>query len=575
MTTSYSKYLVTSALPYANGPLHFGHLSGVYIPSDIYVRHRRMQGQRVVHICGSDEHGVAIMISAEKEGLDYKSYVNKWHAEHKELFKRFEVDFDFFGRTSEPYHKDEVLVWFDLLYKNGFIGKASEKQLYCIDDKRFLPDRYVEGTCYVCNYPNARGDECPNCGEWIDPTRLKNPVSKISGSRNIEVREAEHYYLLLKKMETEFRKWFATKEKEWRPVVTGFVKGLLEAGLIDRAISRDLEWGIDVPLAEAKGKKLYVWFDAPIGYVSNTKQWLKETGSKEDYLKDWWDADGVEISHFIGKDNIIFHAFIWPCMIMGSRRTHMPTEVPANQFVNLEGKQFSKSSGWYIDARKAVDTFGADSLRFYLSGLIPETGDSSFSWNDFASAHEELGNKFGNFINRALTFIEKYWPDGLPAEAFDKALGHPELAKIKGFHDRIIASLDQFEFTKARAELILFAQSANEFFQAQAPWKAIKTDQNLAAEILALSTVYIAIMGTLISPFVPGLSRKMLAHFEGYLSEEAIRKIYSGDYAPLKTAFAQGWKNPKKAEILVPRIEKEVIESWKAALTGNQSKSPG
>ena len=306
-----NKYLITSALPYANGPIHFGHLAGVYLPADIYARHRKLQGHRVLHISGSDEHGVAIMVSAEKEKIAYQDYVDGWNQKHEALFKKYQIDFDFFGRTSSEYHREEVLRWFNEIHKNNLIERKTEKQLYCIDDKRFLPDRYVEGTCYVCNYPNARGDECPKCGEWIEATRLINPISKVSGSKNIEVREAEQYYLLISKLETPFREWFKTKNS-WKNLVKGFVEGLLANGLIDRAITRDLEWGINVPLKDACGKKLYVWFDAPIGYVSNLKEYLRATQSTDNYLHEWWNNKNVEISHFIGKDNIIFHALIWP-----------------------------------------------------------------------------------------------------------------------------------------------------------------------------------------------------------------------------------------------------------------------
>lgn len=574
MARQTQRYLVTSALPYANGPLHFGHLGGVYIPADIYTRHRRLQGHEIKHICGSDEHGVAIMIAAEKEKMDYRSYVDRWHANHAQLFKKYGVEFDFFGRTSEKYHEEEVVQWFKTLNERGFIGKKAEKQLYCIDDARFLPDRYVEGTCYVCTYPNARGDECPNCGEWIDPIRLIQPRSKISGSRNIEIRESEHYYLLLTRMEQQFREWFKTKQGEWRSVVTGFVNGLLEKGTIDRAISRDLDWGIDVPLSEAKGKKLYVWFDAPIGYVSNLKRHLELTGSTQHYLKDWWNAEGVEISHFIGKDNIIFHAYIWPCMIQGTGFIRLPTELPANEFVNLEGKQFSKSSGWYVDAERAVEEFGMDPLRFYLCSIIPETGDSSFSWDAFASANEEFGNKIGNFVHRTLTFVEKHFPEGLGPSAFVGLETHSELQVIRNYHAKITAALDAFQFTRGHAELILFSQAANEFFHAQAPWKQIKEDRDAAARTLAMAVVTIASLAVILEPFVPGVAGELKKHFEGYLGKKDIADIYLGDIPRLVSIFQKGYKSPVPPKVLVPRIDAKVIQKWKEELCGSFAKAP-
>ncbi len=565
MSNSTRRYLITSALPYANGPLHFGHLAGVYIPADIYSRHRKLQGHVVKHISGSDEHGVAIMIAAEKEKMDYRSYVDRWHGSHKQLFDKYDIHFDFFGRTSEKYHEEETVKWFKTLNDNGFIGKKTEKQLYCIDDKRFLPDRYVEGTCYNCKYLNARGDECPNCGEWIDPVRLINPVSKVSGSRNIEVREAQHYYLLLTQLEKPFREWWATKANRWRKVVVGFVNGLLEGGLIDRAISRDLEWGIDVPLAEAHGKKLYVWFDAPIGYVSNLKEHLRQIGSKEDYLKDWWHGENVEISHFIGKDNIIFHAFIWPSMIMGSRYVSLPTELPANEFLNLEGKQFSKSSGWYVDAERAIDEFGSDALRFYLCSIMPESGDTSFSWDDFASSQGELGNKIGNFVHRSQTFIEKNWPEGLPASAFAGLADHAELKRVKESQAKILAALDAFQFTRAHAEIIMLSQAANEFFHAQEPWKQVKADKALAEKTLAVSVFYLAALAVIIEPLVPTLSRNMLTHFGG-LFDADLRAIYTGDLEKIARALGNGYKSAVPAKVLLPRIDPLVIKKWKEEL---------
>jgi methionyl-tRNA synthetase len=566
------KYLITSALPYANGPLHFGHLTGVYIPADIYTRHRRLQGHEVLHICGSDEHGVAIMISAEKEKMSYQDYVDHWHGKHRDLFRAFQIDFDFFGRTSQDYHREEVLKWFSALHENGLIGKKTEKQLFCVDDNKFLPDRYAEGTCYLCKYPNARGDECPNCGEWIDPIRLIQPRSKISGSTQIEIRETEQYYLLLTKLVEEFKKWFATKA-HWRNVVTGFVEGLLEQGLIDRAISRDLSWGIDVPLPEAQGKKLYVWFDAPIGYVSITKKMLDEKGNGQDYLADWWNNPSVEISHFIGKDNIIFHALIWPCMILGSKFVQPPTEIPANQFLNLAGKQFSKSTGWYVDAEKALAEFGADSLRFYLCSAIPENSDSSFTWKGFASSHEEFGNKIGNFVHRSLSFLDKNWPEGLSAEAFVGAEKNPQFATIEQYHQKIISALDSFQFTKYHQEVIQFSQAANEYFHAQEPWKQIKQDRAAAEQTLAISMIYLTALAIFIEPVVPGISSKILAHFEGYLDRDSVARIYQGNLGLLVKAFNNGFKNRIAPQVLLPRLEKNVLIKWESELQEKETAS--
>src|SRR5690606_6949172 len=392
------KYLITSALPYANGPLHFGHIAGVYLPADIYTRHKKLQGVKAIHISGSDEHGVAIMQNAQKAKVPYKQYVDSWHKSHKNLFDKYDIKFDFFGQTSADYHAEETVKWFHELNGKGFIEKKAEDQLQCQDCHNYLPDRYVEGTCYVCGYDKARGDECPNCGEWINAVKLIKPVCKFCNSTNIEVKSVDQWYLMLSKYHNEFRKWFVPKLKDWRKTVSSSVDSLSKDEMVDRAITRDLDWGIDVPLPEAKGKKLYVWFDAPIGYVSNTKKYLEEIKSSEDYIKDWWKHPETELTNFIGKDNIIFHAIIFPTMSMASGMADAVDALPANQYVNLEGKQFSKSLGWYIDSDEAIEEFGSDALRYYLITLIPETNDSSFTWSGFeAKVNNELANNIGNF----------------------------------------------------------------------------------------------------------------------------------------------------------------------------------
>ena len=557
------RHLITSALPYANGPLHFGHLAGVYIPADIYRRHRTLQGHDVVHVSGSDEHGVAIMISAEKKGESYQAYVDYWHQAHRELFASYQIEFTVFGRTSADYHARETSAWFTELYKRGFIDKKSERQLYCIDDGKFLPDRFVEGTCYVCGFGSARGDECPNCGEWIESIRLLNPVSKISGSRNIEIRETEHYYLMLTKMDAEYRAWFATREPGWRNLVTGFVKGLLDQGLIDRAISRDLAWGIDVPLPDAEGKKLYVWFDAPIGYVSNLRHYL-ETNNRGEEFADWWQNDEVEISHFIGKDNIIFHALIWPCMILGAGRTKTPTQIPANQFVNFEGKQFSKSSGFVIDVEAALKAVGVDALRLYLCSIIPENGDSNFSWDAFQIAYADFANKIGNLFHRVLTFTQKNWPEGLPASAFTALADSEETQDIERRHRLVMTEYDGCHFGKALNEILTIANRGNELIHAAAPWKQIKTDRDLAARSSAAALFYSAHLAILLQPIVPGVAPRILNYFDLDPAGDRVRSFYAGGPRELlKYLEGHGFTSVRPAEVLFPRIEDEVIARLK------------
>ena len=560
------KYLITAALPYANGPIHFGHMAGVYIPADIYVRHRRAQGHLVRFICGSDEHGVSIMLSAEKAGKSYQEHVDYWNKEHESLMKSFEVEFDVFGRTSAPYHDEETIAWFKKLYEQGYIEKQEEKQLFCIEDNNFLTDRMARGTCYICHYEEARGDECPNCGEWIEATKLINPYSKVSGSKNVEVRSTENYFLLLSKAQKDFEKIFKTRP-HWKKIVKNFVEGFLKKGLKDRSISRDLGWGIKVPLAEAGDKRLYVWFDAPIGYVSNLKEYLKKIESKEHYLDDWFNSDEVEMEYFLGKDNIIFHSIIFPIMGMGTGFMKLADHIRANEFLNLEGRQFSKSTGWYIDAHDALADFGPDPLRFYLSSILPETGDSSFSWDAFQNSYKELNNKVGNFVHRSFSFLYKNWPEGLSKEAYSGIEKTKAFQEIQKGMEEAIKELDQCNLVKAYTRILALGQSANEFFQSQAPWKSIKEDKKAAERSLAQSSLYAVALATLLYPYTPGLAQTLRKKFEGYLKEEDFSQIYRGDLKIAAKAFEQGFRLKEAPKILLLSIDlEEKVKKWKEKL---------
>ncbi|MCF8058940.1 MAG: methionine--tRNA ligase [Bacteriovoracaceae bacterium] len=561
------KYLITSALPYANGPIHFGHLVGAYLSADVYNRHRRLQSQKSLFICGSDEHGVAIMLNAKKAGIPYQEYVDKWHKEHGEVFEKYGVDFDFFGQTSADYHAEETVKWFKVLHDKGLIGTQEGQQLYCNDCHNHLPDRFVEGTCYVCDYPDARGDECPNCGEFIEPAKLKNPVCKICSSQNIVEVSVTQYYLLLSKFHKEFREWFEAKKDSWRKTVWPYVDSLTKEGLHDRAITRDLDWGIDVPLPNTEGKKLYVWFDAPIGYVSNTKKYLEDTGSSENYLTDWWQNEDVELSHFIGKDNIIFHTIIFPCMSMASGYAKAADNVPANQFLNLEGKQFSKSTGHYVDALEAVNEFGQDALRYYLLSILPETTDSSFSWDQFqAKVNNELANNIGNFLNRCLKFTQKNWPEGLPAKYFLGFAQSDEGKMISSDFLEINDHLNQQNFRKGIEKVMALGNKANNFFSEQAPWALIKEDREKAATVLAHSSAYAFCLGVAMAPFLPGLSSKILNHFSDISKEDHVKRLYCGDIGVLDEIFANGHTLKLSVEALVPKIADEIIASKKEGL---------
>ena len=562
-----TKYLVTSALPYANGPLHFGHLAGVYIPADIYTRHRKLQGDKAIHICGSDEHGVAIMLNAQKAKMPYKEYVDGWHKEHKALFDAYQVDFDFFGQTSSDYHAEEVVPWFNSLHEKGMIEPRDGQQLQCKDCHNHLPDRFVQGECYECHYPDARGDECPNCGIIIDSVRLINPVCQICHSKNIQEVTVTQYYLTLSKAHQQFRSWLEKKIPDFRKTVGNYVDSLTKENLHDRAISRDLDWGIDVPLAEAKGKKLYVWFDAPIGYVSNTKQWLKQMGSSEDYKKDWWLNKDTKIEHFIGKDNIIFHCIIFPVMSMMSEQVNVCTDVPANQYLNLEGKQFSKSAGWYVDAKEAVEKFGSDALRYYLTAISPEGSDSSFTWDGFqARLNGELANNIGNLINRCLKFWKKNWVDGMSASALQSYQKIEKVTELKNKLGEVRSHLDKKEIKRALEIAMQMGHMTNEYFSDRAPWATFKEDPTVAEKTIAETGAMILIVAAALNPFLPNLSAEIFKLF-GHVSDELIAQIYQGDFDKILTIFENAGGGPVTApNALVPKIEDTVIAQLKEEL---------
>ena len=565
------KYLVTSALPYANGPLHFGHLAGVYLPADAFTRHHKLLGHNTLHISGSDEHGVAIMLNAQKAKIPYQEYVDSWHKEHKELFDQINVKFDYFGQTSADYHAEEVVPWFTALHEKGFIEPRDSQQLQCQDCKNHLPDRFVKGTCYSCDYEEARGDECPNCGIIIDSVKLKNPSCQICDSKNISEVTVTQYYLLLSKYQQEFQTYLDSKKSVWRKTVYPFVQSLIKDGLHDRAITRDLDWGIDVPLdtEEAKGKKLYVWFDAPIGYVSNTRQFFKESGrdKNEDYLKDWWKNDNTEIIHFIGKDNIIFHCIIFPCMSMASRQVNPGTDVPSNQYLNLEGKQFSKSAGWYVDAKGALDQFGPDAVRYYLFSILPDFSDSSFTWEGFqARVNGELSNNVGNLVSRCLKFWNKNWEQGLEANSFTPFFKSDLIKHFKDSTTEIHGFLDDKNIKRALETLMTLSQSVNTYFSDLAPWAQIKTDEAAAKETIGVTGIQILILAVLFEPFLPTLSKNILGLYGEQVTEKIKTDIYKSDYSSLEELFSENIKLAGDPQVLVPKIDKAIIASLQESL---------
>jgi methionyl-tRNA synthetase len=563
------RYLVTSALPYANGPLHFGHLAGVYIPADIYTRHLKLMGEKVIHICGSDEHGVAIMQNAQLKKIPYQDYVNFWHEDQKKFFADFQVEFDFFGQTSSEYHKEEVLKWFHVLHEKKAFEKRSEDQLKCGDCHQFLPDRFVEGECYSCGHGQARGDECPSCGIWIDPLKLKNPVCKFCGSKSITVQSSVQWYLTLSKFTALFHQWFQQKS-HWKNTVFPYIESLVKESLHDRAMTRDLDWGIPVPLPEADGKRFYVWFDAPIGYVSNTKEYLKQSGSEEDYQKDWWLNPETKIVNFVGKDNIIFHGVIFPSMCLISAQALPVTELPANQYLNLFGDKISKSKGNVVDVATTLEKFGVEALRYYLISIIPEQADTNFNWSGLeAKVNNELANNVGNLFSRCLKFMEKNFPQGFSPDELLSFYETQEFSALEKSCQEFRHSIDAFEFRKAQEILMQIGTQANLFFSDAAPWSQIKTDELAAKKTIAYTLNYLMTMAVLFAPMVPSLSEKMCSYFSVLNTATNQSLLYKGHWQEWKKSVeSSGLVTLLRAvEVLVPKIDSKDIKDLEAKFT--------
>ena len=467
------KFLITSALPYANGPIHFGHIAGAYLPADIYVRFRKLQGHDVVYISGTDEHGVAVTISAEKQGITPREQVDKYYKIIKNTFKQFNIEFDNFSRTSLPVHYKISQDLFKDLFDKGLIKEAVTEQYYCIYDKMFLPDRYLLGTCPECGFENARGDECPKCGTWIDALDLKKPRCSLC-EKTPEIKQTKHWFLQLQEIEQDLKDWLS-KKNDWKNNVTSFVNALLKDGLKPRPVTRDLGWGIPVPIEEAKGKVLYVWFDAPIGYISSTVEWAEKLGEPEKW-KDYWQNPECKLIHFIGKDNIPFHTIMFPAILMKSSENYiLPENVPANEFFNYEGKKFSTSGGWYIDLDDFFKKYNTDSIRFSIIANAPENKDTEFTWKGFQiSNNSELADSLGNFINRTLIFAVKYFDSEVPIPD-NLSDRDKEILSIRSkILEEITGCFEQYKFRKAADLFIELSREGNRYFDEKAPWKTRK-----------------------------------------------------------------------------------------------------
>ena len=505
MEKNYKRTLVTCALPYANGPVHIGHLAGVYVPADIYVRYKRMKGEDVLFICGSDEHGVPITIKAKKEGVTPQDIVDRYHSIIKDSFTALGINFDIYSRTSSKVHAKNASDFFRKLYDEGkFITKESE-QYYDTEAKTFLADRYITGTCPKCGNPNAYGDQCEKCGSTLSPEELIDPKSALSGSEPIK-KKTTHWYLPLDKYETWLKEWILDNHKEWKTNVYGQCKSWIDGGLQPRAVSRDLEWGVPVPVEGAEGKVLYVWFDAPIGYISNTQELLPNSWEK------WWKDEDTRLIHFIGKDNIVFHCIVFPSMLKAEGTYILPDNVPANEFLNLEGDKISTSRNWAVWLNEYVKEFPGqeDVLRYVLCANAPETKDNDFTWKDFQQRNNsELVAIFGNFVNRAVVLTKKYFDGKVPENLKPEPIDEETLAQIPECKAAMAKYLETFHFREALKEAMNIARIGNKYISDTEPWKVAKTDMDRTASILNVSLQICADLAVAFEPFLPFSAEKL------------------------------------------------------------------
>lgn len=495
------RILVTAALPYANGPLHLGHLAGAYLPSDLYVRYKRLAGDEVLFICGSDEHGVPITIAAEKAGVSPQEIVDKYHEINQKAFRDFGISFDYYGRTSSKTHREISQQFFLNLHKKGVFKRKKDKQFYDEKAGMFLADRYIKGICPKCGYEEAYGDQCEKCGTSLSPMELKNPVSALSGEKPV-LRETEHWYIPLGDSEKWLNEWISGRT-DWKANVVGQCKSWLDGGLGDRAVTRDLRWGVPVPLDGAEGKVLYVWFDAPIGYISATVEWAAHSGDPEGW-KLYWQDDECELIHFIGKDNIVFHCIMFPAMLKAHGDYVLPKNVPANEFLNLEGRKLSTSRGWAVWLHEFLEDFSPDLLRYALATTLPETKDSDFSWKDFQGRiNNDLADVFGNFVYRATSFTKRFF-DGIVPELKNPSAEDTAMLESIGKHRELIAeSYEKFRFKEAVSHTINLARTANKYFTDMAPWHSRKTDEQKCANTLHVSLQVSAALSVLFDPVIP------------------------------------------------------------------------
>ena len=574
MKSAFQKTLVTAALPYANGVIHLGHLAGAYLPADIYVRYQRARRRDVLFICGSDEHGVPITVTAEKEKTTPQTLVDRYHALNVSAFEKFGMSFDNYSRTSLPLHHKTAQEFFVELHKRGILREKQEQQLYCESDKMFLADRYVEGTCPNCKFTQARGDQCENCGTWLNQMDLIEPKCKICGNSPI-VRSTTHWYFPLGSYQTRLQEYISERSKRdgWKENVLRYCDSWFKQGLQDRAVTRDLSWGVPVPVPGYESKVLYVWFDAVLGYISSTKEWASRMGDP-DRWKRYWQSDDTKYVAFIGKDNVVFHCIVFPAMLMawndgGKEQYVLPENVPANEFLNFEGQKFSKSRGWGIDLQDFLRFFPADTLRYALAINLPESRDSDFYLKDFqARTNNELADILGNFVNRTVAFTHKNFGGTVPAAGPLSKLDKEMVAQLKEAPKAIGDYYERYRFRDGVMETMNLARTGNKYFNDSEPWKTIKSDREQCATTLNICLQVVRSLAILFEPAIPTVAQKIW----GALNLEG-PPLMAGWESAARMELAGGHAI-KKPEILISKIEdgqiKDMVQSLNSPPSSGQ-----
>jgi len=547
----FARTLVTAALPYANGPVHIGHLAGVYLPSDVYVRYKRLKKEEILFVCGSDEHGVPVTIRAKKEEISNQEAVDKYHKIIKDSFAGFGIEFDIYSRTSNETHHTTASDFFKKMYDAGQFVEQVTEQYFDEKANQFLADRYIQGTCPICSFENAYGDQCENCGSTLSPSELKNPRSMLSGASPI-LKETKHWYLPLNQYEDWLKQWILEDHKEWKPNVYGQCKSWIDQGLQPRAVTRDLDWGVALPIPQTEGKVLYVWFDAPIGYISATKDWATREGKN---WEPWWKDQSTRLLHFIGKDNIVFHCIIFPTMLHAHGEFIVPDNVPANEFLNLEGQKISTSRNWAVWLHEYLEDLPdqQDALRYTLIACAPETKDNDFTWKEFqARNNNELADIFGNFVNRANVLTHKYFAGAIPEPGTFGPAENTLVEVLNNAPQLVSTNLENFKFRQALTEMMVVARAGNKYLAETEPWKLIKTEPERVATILYLANQTSALLALLMEPFLPFSAkklRKMLPEFDTYWPEGQNFKI-------LKSGSLLG-----ESKILFTKITDEEVQN--------------